>query len=221
MKAVVRHLELVAEWNERVNLTAITEEREMVLKHVIDSASVLRVRTLQPGERVLDVGTGAGFPGLTLKCLVPGSNLVLLESLAKRCRFLEAAAGELLPILGEAGGVEVVWGRAEEVGRKAGYRGGFDLVVARAVAELRVLAEYCLPFCRVGGEFIAMKGPAAGNELESARGAVQLLGGEVAEVRVVQLPEEAGERTLIRIAKVAATPSVYPRKAGTPAKHPL
>jgi len=219
--AIVRHLKLVAEWNERVNLTAVTAEREMVLKHALDSASLLSVVPLEPGSRVLDVGTGAGFPGITLKCLVPGIDLVLLESLAKRCRFLEAAAAELLPVLGNPMGLRVVWGRAEDVGQQEEFREKFDVVVARAVAELRVLSEYCLPFCRLGGEFVAMKGPSVREELGAARRAIEILGGEVVEVREIELPEGAGSRSLVRIRKGKKTPKTYPRKAGVPAKRPL
>lgn len=219
--AIVRHLELVAEWNQRVNLTAVTAERDMVLKHALDSAALLSVVPLTAGRRVLDVGTGAGFPGLTLKCLVPGIDLVLLESLAKRCRFLEAAAAELAPLLGNPEGLRVVWGRAEDVGQQEEFREKFDVVVARAVAELRVLSEYCLPFCKVGGEFVAMKGPAVHEELAAAGRAIATLGGEVIELREVELPEGAGARSLVRIRKLNKTPKMYPRKAGTPSKRPL
>ncbi len=219
---IARHLAMVADWNERVNLTAITQEREMVLRHAVDSASALTAISLSPGMRVLDVGTGAGFPGVTLKCIVPEIDLVLLESLQKRCRFLEAVKTEVVEeVLGVTEGYEVLWGRAEDLGQKPEYRERFDLVCARAVAELRVLAEFCLPFCRVGGEFLAMKGPTGVEEVEASRRAIELLGGAVTEVKTLRLPEDAGERTLIRIGKVKATPKAYPRKAGTPSKSPL
>lgn len=222
VQAIMKHLKLVAEWNEKVNLTAITEEREMVLKHALDSATVCLVEELSPGMRVLDVGTGAGFPGVVLKCLMPSLDLSMVESLAKRCRFLEVAGAEAVaPLLGQLTGYEVVWGRAEEVGHDPRYRERFDVVVARAVADLRVLSEYCLPFCRVGGSFLAMKGPDAHEEVSGARGAVDRLGGEIAEVRRVELPCDAGARTLIRIKKIRNTSPNYPRKAGTPAKKPL
>lgn len=221
VKAILRHLELVAEWNERVNLTAVTAGREMVLKHALDSASVLSAVSVGPGTRVMDVGSGAGFPGLTLRCLVPGIRLVLLESLNKRCRFLEAASEELEKVLDLPGEVQVLWGRAEEAGQRVEFREQFDLVVARAVAELRILSEYCLPFCRVGGEFLAMKGPFVDEELESAAEALKKLGGEVLEVRRVELPEGAGSHSLVRVRKVRATPKRFPRRAGMPAKHPL
>jgi 16S rRNA (guanine527-N7)-methyltransferase len=219
--AMMRHLVMVADWNERVNLTAITQEREMVVKHAIDSATVLSVVSLDPGMRILDVGTGAGFPGVVLKCILPAVRVVLLESLAKRCKFLEAVGSEVLTPLAGPAGFEVVWGRAEDLGQKQGFRESFDVVFARAVADMRVLSEYCLPFVKVGGSFVAMKGPIVAGELAGAAKAIALLGGEVAGVREVELPEGAGSRTLIRVEKVKATPNSYPRKAGSPAKDPL
>lgn len=222
LTAIVRHLEMVAQWNQSVNLTAIKGERDMVIKHAVDSASALMVINLKPGDRVIDVGTGAGFPGVTLKSLVPEIDIVLLESLGKRCKFLEAVAGAVLPVLGQSpDSYRVVWSRAEDAGTNPQFREQFDVVVARAVAELRVLSEYCLPLCRVGGEFLAMKGPAAQAEIADAAGALLVLGGEVAEVREVHLPEDAGSRTLIRIKKVRPTARTYPRKAGLPSKKPL
>lgn len=222
VSAIVRHLEMVASWNERVNLTAITAEREMVLKHALDSALTLQAVQLTPAMKVLDVGTGAGFPGVTLKCLVPGIELVLLESLNKRCRFLEAVGEEVIrPAFGSEGDYRVVWGRAEDAGRDAPLREGFDVVVARAVADLRVLAEYCLPFVRVGGEFVALKGPGAEEEVAIAASAVGKLGGLIEALTEVDLPEGAGRRSLVRVRKVSPTPKAYPRKAGTPSKNPL
>ncbi|HLN61896.1 MAG TPA: 16S rRNA (guanine(527)-N(7))-methyltransferase RsmG [Symbiobacteriaceae bacterium] len=222
LHAIGQHLQMVAEWNEQVNLTAITAEREMVVKHAIDSASALGMVEVGPGARVLDVGTGAGFPGVTLKCIQPEATVVLLESLAKRCKFLEAVGTEVIaPLGGKADAYQVVWGRAEDKGQDKQFRERFDLVVARAVAELRVLSEYCLPFAKVGGEFLAMKGPSGAEELAAAKSAIATLGGEVVDVKSIVLPEEAGARTLIRVKKVKATPKEFPRKAGTPAKKPL
>jgi len=220
-EAVLRHLDLVRTWNERMNLTAITDEREMIVKHALDSAAGLTVLQLGPGQRVLDVGTGAGFPGVVWKCLVPEIDLVLLESLQKRCRFLEEVGESVVRPMGGPGSYQVVWGRAEDQGRVAAHRERYDVVTARAVAELRVLAEYCLPFVRVGGAFLALKGPALGAELSAARGAIAKLGGEVAEVRELALPEGGLQRSLVLVRKVAPTPKLYPRKAGVPAKSPL
>lgn len=215
---IERFLAEVRAWNERVNLTAITAEREMVLKHVVDSATLLGVAAVEAGTRVLDVGTGAGFPGVVVKLLVPGAEVVLLESLRKRCRFLEHVRS-VLEIPPE--GLPVVWGRAEDWGGRPGYREAFDLVTARAVAELRVLLEYALPFCRVGGVFVALKGPGVEGELAAARGALQVLGGEVVGVVEVELPMGAGERCLVRVRKRAPTPRQYPRQAGVPERKPL
>jgi 16S rRNA (guanine527-N7)-methyltransferase len=220
--ALAKHLAMVAEWNERVNLTAIKDEREMVLKHVVDSVSALASVSVRPGLRLIDVGTGAGFPGVVLKCVEPGLKVSLLESLNKRCTFLKAVGEEIVANLDQSrDGYEVLWGRAEDLGRDIQHRGTYDLVVARAVAELRVLTEYCLPFCRVGGVFLAMKGPAADEEIAAAENAIATLGGELEDAREVELPEGAGARTLIRIKKVRSTPAAYPRKAGTPSKNPL
>lgn len=219
LEALVRHLEEVRTWNERVNLTAITEEREMVIKHTLDSAALVGFAGLNSGERVLDVGTGAGFPGVVVKLLQPDVRLSLLDSLQKRCRFLEHLATLFWPEAAE--GVEVLWGRAEEWGQRRGYREGFDLVVARAVAPMRVLAEYCLPFARLGGRFIAMKGPGIQGELEEARQALAVLGGEVAGVQTVELPGGMGERVLVEVRKERPTPAAYPRRAGTPERKPL
>lgn len=222
IEAIGHHLDLVAEWNQQINLTAITTPKDMVLKHAVDSALALLSVDLKPGARVVDVGTGAGFPGVTLKCLVPDIDLVLLESLGKRCKFLESVGTEVLPRLGVEGkGYQVLWSRAEDAGQAAAYREQFDVVVARAVADLRVLSELCLPLCRVGGAFLAMKGPSLGEELGAAERAIALVGGKVEEVREVDLPEGAGTRTLVRIRKVKPTPKAYPRKAGTPGKSPL
>lgn len=219
--AVLRHLDLVREWNERMNLTAITDPREMVIKHALDAASGLAVAALAPGERVIDVGTGAGFPGVVWKCLRPGIQLTLLESLQKRCRFLEEVGQAVVRPLAGDGGYQVVWGRAEDVGRLPEHRERYDLVTARAVAELRVLAEYCLPFSRVGGRFLALKGPSVEEEIRAAGAAVEKLGGRLEEVRELELPGGGGRRSLVLIRKERPTPKAYPRRPGVPAKSPL
>lgn len=220
--AIARHLAMVADWNERINLTAITQEREMVIKHALDSAAGLKVVPLSAGMKVLDVGTGAGFPGIVWKCMEPGIDVTLLESLQKRCKFLEAVGAEVVePLAGKKDGYQVLWSRAEDAGQSADHRERYDLVTARAVADLRVLAEYCLPFVKVGGVFLALKGPGVWGEVEGAKRAIDLLGGKLEDVVEIELPEGAGARSLVQIRKVKATARTYPRKAGTPAKSPL
>lgn len=215
---ILRHLSLVSTWNEQVNLTAVTDPVEMVWKHAVDSATLLKVFQLPKGGRLIDVGTGAGFPGVVAKALRPDVNLVLLESLQKRCRFLEAVGEELFP---NDPGYQVHWSRAEDGGQDPAHRERYDLVTARAVADLRVLAEYCLPFAKIGGTFVALKGPTGDAEVEGAAKAIQTLGGRVVDLHRLALPAGVGERVLVVIKKERQTPRAYPRKAGTPSKRPL
>lgn len=209
-----RYMELLLEWNERVNLTAITEPRDIVEKHFVDSLTVLSACPLKEGAKVLDVGTGAGFPGLPLKIVRPDLQVTLLDGVNKRLNFL----GEVCQALGLP--CRRVHKRAEEAGLSKEMRESFDLVTARAVAALNVLSEYCLPLVKMKGFFVAMKGPGAGLELEQAENALRLLGGDQVKVMPVQLPE-AGERNLVVVRKLRFTPRSYPRHGGTITKHPL
>lgn len=218
VEGVLRHLELVRAGNERINLTAVAEPRDMVLKHALDSAAVLAAVDLRAGQRLLDVGSGAGFPGLTLGLLVPGLRVTLLESVRKKCTFLEEA-GKALGLAAEE--FEVIWGRAEEFAHAAGYRAAFDVVTARAVAELRILVELCLPFTRVGGTMVALKGPGAAEEVAAAERALKAVGGAVKAIVAVTLPEGAGERRLVVIDKVTPSAPRWPRRAGVPQQRPL
>ena len=210
------YLELLLDWNQRINLTAITDPAEVAIKHFLDSLSCLTVVRLTEGQRLIDVGTGAGFPGLPLKIMRPGLQLTLLDSLQKRLAFVEAVSREL-----GLAGVKIVHLRAEEAGQKKDLREGFDLVTARAVARLDVLAELCLPLARVGGVFLALKGAAASEEVEIAREAVKELGGEVEGLSSIALPFLVDRRGIVLIRKVKETPSRFPRKPGTPEKKPL
>ncbi|MBA4549981.1 16S rRNA (guanine(527)-N(7))-methyltransferase RsmG [Thermoactinomyces intermedius] len=211
-----RYYELLVEKNKVMNLTAITEEKEVYIKHFYDSLTLARVIPLNRVRSVIDVGTGAGFPGLALKIAFPHLRVVLLDSLKKRVNFLNEVVEEL-----GLTRVECIHGRAEEFGKKKGYRQNFDLATARAVARLNVLAEYCLPFVKVGGHFIAMKGPDVKEEMEEAGKALHTLGKTTLEVKQFRLPEEMGTRSLLWMKKRDHTPKAYPRKAGTPAKQPL
>ncbi len=207
---------LLVEWNEKMNLTAITEEGQVYVKHFYDSITAAFYFSFDQVESVADIGGGAGFPSIPLKICFPHLKMTIIDSLNKRMTFLNHVAAEL-----GLDGVYPVHGRAEERGQEAAYRESFDLVVARAVARLNVLAEYCLPFARVGGHFIALKGADISPELNEAKKAIKTLGGKTKKVETFQLVEEAGERNIVIIEKVGATPKGYPRKPGTPAKKPL
>jgi 16S rRNA (guanine527-N7)-methyltransferase len=212
---LVRYKELLVEWNEKINLTAITEEREVALKHFADCLSVLCVRDLS-GKSVIDVGTGAGFPGLVLKIAVPDIRLTLLDSLNKRINFLETVVAEL-----GLTDVTCIHSRAEEGGQNPDLRERFDICASRAVAQLNVLTEYDLPFVRVGGEMLALKGPAADEEIKNAERAIKALGGELAEVREVTLPDSELKHRIVIIKKCGKTAKKYPRNAGKIKSTPL
>lgn len=209
-----RYMELLVEWNEKLNLTAITEPAEIVEKHFLDSLTVLGACKIKEGARLVDVGTGAGFPGLALKIVRPDIRLTLLDGANKRLNFLGEVCREL-DIQAER-----VHKRAEEAGLDKTMRESFDVATARAVAALNVLSEYCLPLVKMKGYFIAMKGPGAQEELSAARHALDILGGDKVAVQTVALPT-AGERNLIAVQKLSFTPKGYPRHGGTISKHPL
>lgn len=201
-------------WNERINLTAITDEREIVTRHFLDSLRLALSWGDSP-ESLVDIGSGAGFPGLPLKILRPQLRLTLVESVGKKAAFLK----HLSSLLG-LDEVVVLTARAEQVGRDPQHREQYDVATARAVAELRVLAEYCLPLCRVGGRALAPKGAQIDDEVQRAQRAVELLGGRIAAVEPVELPG-VEPRTLVVLEKIAPTPPAYPRAVSVPARRPL
>ena len=207
------------DWNQRMNLTAITGYEEVQIKHFLDSLTVLLALKQPMGSgsfRLIDVGTGAGIPGIPLKILLPDIKLVLLDATAKKAAFLYHIKQKL-----ELDGVEIVVGRAEDVAHKAQYREKFELVLSRAVAPLPTLVELTLPFCAVGGSFVAQKKGLIDPELSQAVRAISLLGGNFREMKRVDLEEFTDERWLITIDKVLPTPQQYPRRPGIPAKRPL
>jgi len=216
MQAFTLYYELLVDWNTRINLTAITEPEQVAVKHMIDSVSCHDPAVFFAGARVIDVGTGAGFPGLPLKIFQPDLRLTLLDSLNKRVKFLQTVADAL--VLQD---IAVIHARAEEGARNKAYREMFDVAVSRAVARLPVLCEYCLPFVKVGGYFVALKGMQYEAEAEEAKKSIFLLGGKVEAIRPVKLPGLDDIRAVIYIKKIKKTPAVYPRKAGTPEKNPL
>lgn len=191
-----RYWKLVLETNEHTNLTRITADREAVLKHFVDCLTLLGTGLIGPGARVVDVGAGAGFPGIPLKIARPDVGLLLVDSTLKRVRFLRDAAAALA-----LKDVEAIHGRAEQIGADARYAGTFDVATARAVARLDRLVGWCLPFVKPGGHFIAMKGPDVEEEVAEAEAALKAAGGRVAGLERLTLPEGAGERTLVVVAK--------------------
>jgi 16S rRNA (guanine527-N7)-methyltransferase len=204
------------DWNLRFNLTAIDEPEKIRTKHFLDSLTCLMVMRDIAMERVIDVGTGAGFPGIPLKIVCPSMRLTLVESVGKKANFCRHVT-ELLGLTG----VEVLQARAEEVGQMPAQREKYDWAIARAVSAMPVLAEYLLPLVRVGGRMLAMKGENAPGETHSAEHALRVLGGHLRRLVPVSLPGIADERYLVLVDKVAATPSGYPRRVGLPAKKPI
>ena len=217
-KFEVFYKELV-EWNKRVNLTSVTGYEEVQITHFLDSLTIiLGFHSPQPDKQlsIIDVGTGAGFPGIPLRIVLPEIRLVLLESTAKKAEFLRYITAKL-----ELDNVEIVRGRAEEVGHDESYRESFDIVVSRALALLNVLAELTLPFCAIGGRLIAQKKGDISQEVYQSSRAVSIIGGEVSEVLDITLDEFDDGRCLVIIDKVKATPSKYPRRPGIPTKKPI
>ena len=211
-----RYADLLAEANQTISLTAIRSPQDIRRKHFLDSLSCQLVMKDRPRGRVIDVGTGGGFPGLVLKLLYPDIHLTLVDSVAKKTAFLSHIVQEL-----GLEGVEVLTGRAEELGQKAAHRESYDWAVARAVAQLNVLTEYLLPLVKVGGWMLAQKGETAPAELEAAENAILSLGGQTGELIPVTLPGSPEKRYLVVIRKVSPTPDQYPRRVGIPAKRPL
>ena len=209
-----RYAELLVEWNEKINLTAITDPEGIAVKHFLDSALLLTEVELKNGAKIVDVGTGAGFPGMVLKILRPDLDVTLMDGLNKRLVFLNEVAKELDLE------VETVHLRAEEAGKKTEFREQFDLATARAVAQMNTLYEYCLPLVRVGGVFCAMKGPSAAEELKTAAKASGILGGGKAKISTSTLTGEE-VRTFVVTKKISQTPPKYPRASGKISKQPL
>lgn len=207
---LMQYKDMLKEWNEKMNLTAITEDEEIISKHFIDSIQAFQFDELNNAKTLIDVGTGAGFPGLPIKIMKPELKVTLLDSTNKKLGFLRAVAEEL-----KLENVEFVHSRAEDGARKIGFRDSFDIAISRAVANLSLLTEFCLPYVKIGGYFIALKGPAVDQEIEEAKYAVTLLGGEISKIIEVDIEGTDLKHNLVIIKKMKPTPKDYPRSSAT------
>lgn len=208
------YMNLLIEWNKKMNLTAIIEPEEIILKHFIDSMTILK--NIENGAKIVDVGTGAGFPGIPLSIMKSDLKITLVDSLNKRLIFLQEVVHKL-----QLKNVEIIHARAEEFGQNKKYRENFDIATSRAVANLATLSEYLIPLVKVGGKVVAMKASELQQEVEDAKKAINILGGKIEKIEEFNLPQSNIGRTIVTIKKEKQTPNKYPRKPGTPSKEPI
>ncbi|MDD2447480.1 MAG: 16S rRNA (guanine(527)-N(7))-methyltransferase RsmG [Tissierellia bacterium] len=215
-ESFIRYKELLKKWNEKINITTITDDVEIDQKHFLDSLTPLTTSLFNGEKSLIDIGTGGGFPGIPLKIANPDLNVLLLDSLNKRIIFLNEVVKEL-----GLKNIEALHGRAEELSCNPMYREKFDICISRAVAQLNTLGEYCMPFVKVGGHFISMKGPDVKEELGISKKAIKLLGGQLIDTVYIKIPQSDIVHSLIIIEKIRETPTKYPRGGGKPRKNPL
>src|SRR6056297_1365391 len=216
IRSFKKYKDLIIEWNKKINITSIDSEEEIYLKHFIDSIIIKKYVIIKKGSKTIDIGTGGGFPGIPLKLIDNDMRITLLDSLNKRIKFLEEVVKEL-----NLEEVDCIHARAEELGQDKNYREKYDYGFSRAVASLNVLLEYVLPFIKKDGLFIAFKGSNFNDEIQDSKNALNLLGGEIIDVKEYNLPESDISRSLIIVKKIYNTPNKYPRRPGTPNKKPL
>lgn len=212
----IKYMRLLQEWNEKINLTAITEDEEVIKKHFIDCIKSFKSEPIRKAKAIIDVGTGAGFPGLPIAIMNQNVKVTLLDSLNKRINFLNLVVKEL-----GLKNVITIHSRAEDGARKPELREKFDVATSRAVANMAVLSEFCMPYVKKGGYFVALKGPAIDEELENGKKAIKILGGELKEIIEISIEETDLKHNIVEIKKINMCPKAYPRKAGTVNKKPL
>lgn len=215
-RKLIKYKELLLDWNQKINITRIEDEEDIYIKHYLDSIILLNKDNKDMCKKIIDVGTGGGFPGLPLKIVNDNIELTLLDSLRKRTDFLQLVVNEL-----KLNEVNIIHGRAEDFGRDEKYREKYDVCVSRAVAPLNVLCEFCLPFVKVGGYFAAYKSENIAEEIETSKIAIKKLSGKILRVDTIKIPNSDITRKIIIVEKVKKIANIYPRKAGTPAKKPL
>ena len=212
----IKYMRLVQEWNEKVNLTAILDDEEFVKKHFIDCIKIFKSNEIKSAKTIIDVGTGAGFPGLPIAIMDENKKITLLDSLNKRINFLNLVVREL-----GLTNVTTIHSRAEDGGKNRDLREKFDIATSRAVANMAVLSEFCMPYVKKGGYFVALKGPSIDEELENGSNAIKILGGELKEIIEISIEETDLKHNIVEVKKVKTCPKTYPRKAGTVNKKPL
>lgn len=212
----IKYKDLIKEWNDNVNLTAITEDEEIIKKHFLDCIKIFTFEPLKEMKKIIDVGTGAGFPGIPMMILKPDINMTLLDSLNKRLNFLNEVKSDL-----KLDNISTLHGRAEDYGKDKKYREQYDAAVSRAVANLAVLSEYCIPYVKVDGYFVALKGPSVEDEINDGKNAIKKLGGKIEDIIEVHIEDSNLKHNLVVIRKIMSTPNEYPRKAGTASKKPI
>ena len=212
----IKYKDLIKEWNQKVNITAITEDSEIIKKHFIDSIKIFTFSPLATAKSIIDIGTGGGFPGIPIKIMEEKKEVVLLDSLNKRVKFLDEVIKSLNLV-----NISTIHGRAEDFAQVEKYREMFDVAVSRAVANLTTLSELCIPYVKVNGYFVAMKGPSVEEELIQAKNAISILGGKIEDVIQVSIEDSDLKHNLVIVKKIKSTPKTYPRQAGTASKNPL